>query len=246
MAGDAAATTEPAIDPTLLDGDGEADPVAPVKTRAVGAPPSGMSPEERDAAIEAAIAAQYRPADNPVRLNIAARALFANMGGQNQVGGRMGGATVDIGPAWNRIGIAVTFSGWGGRLVLPEETGAEMNGMLGGGLSLGLGRLALLSRGYLDLRVGYDVYYGVVNRRSDASPIVAPQADDPQVTAALTDNLLPHGPRLRLDMGLVGSGNNRYFHGLGMSMGYQALVGSFNGDLPFTSMLMLGFSYYMG
>ena len=33
---------------------------------------------------------------------------------------------------------------------------------------------------------------------------------------------------------------------LGLSMGYQALVDSFRGDLPPSNMLMLGISYWMG
>ena len=47
-------------------------------------------------------------------------------------------------------------------------------------------------------------------------------------------------------MGLIGSTNRRFFHGLGLSMGYQALVGSFRGELPVTNMLTIGFSYWMG
>jgi len=239
---------EPVIDPSLLDAKAETDPVAPVHTRPVGAATTaGDSPEEKSAAIDAAYAALYRPPENPLRLNITARAAFANVSGKDRVNGRMGGASVDIGPAWNRIGVAATLSGWGGRILLAPQTGAEMRGMLGAGLTLGLGRLALLSRGFVDLRVGYDLYYGVVGQRADAPAIVAPQANDPQVVASFTENLLPHGPRIRLDLGLIGSNNRRrYFHGFGLSMGYQALVGSVRGDLPVTSMLIVGISYWMG
>ncbi len=238
----------PAVDPSLLDApETEPEPAAPVPTRAAsGSRNAGMSPEERSAALDAAYAARYRPPDNPVRLNIAGRVMFANASGKDGVNGRVGGASVDVGPAWNRFAVAGTFTGWGGRIQLPEDSGAEMNAMLGGGLSLGLGRLALLSHGFLDLRLGYDVYYGVVNQRSDSPGILAPQDDGTQVVAALTENLLPHGPRIRMDLGLVGAGNRRFFHGFGLSMGYQALVGSFSGNLPPTSMLTLGFSYWMG
>ncbi|MCA9711642.1 MAG: hypothetical protein KDK70_37750, partial [Myxococcales bacterium] len=234
------------LDPTLLDA-AEPEATTPVATQPREASASAQpSPEEQAAALDAAYAARYRPADNPVRLNIAARLLFANVSGREHVNGRIGGAAIDVGPAWNYIAPAATVSAWGGRIQLPEDVGAELNAMIGGGLSLGLGRLALMTHGYLDLRVGYDVYYGVVNRRSDAPSIVAAQDEDPRVSATLTENLLPHGPRLRLDMGLVGATNRRFFHGLGLSMGYQALVGSFRGDLPPTSMLTLGFSYWMG
>jgi hypothetical protein len=44
----------------------------------------------------------------------------------------------------------------------------------------------------------------------------------------------------------MGAANRRYNHGFGLSMGYQALLGSFRGDLPMTSMLTIGLSYWMG
>lgn len=232
-------TTVPAVDPSLLDArePEDAPSVRPVATSA-----AGRSPEEQLAALDDAYASRYRPPENPLRLNIAGRVMFANMSGREQVNGRMGGGAIDVGPSWNRVGIAGTVTGWAGRVLLAKGTGAEMNGMIGGGLTAGLGRLALLSHGYLDLRVGYDVFYGVVNQRSDALPVVT----DGGVVAQPAQNLVPHGPRARLDLGLVGAGNRRYFHGFGLSIGYQALVGSMRGDLPMTSMLTLGISYWMG
>jgi hypothetical protein len=234
---------EPKVDPSLLDAP-EPEAAAPVATRT--ARPAGSSPEEQTAAIEDAYAARYRPKDNPIRLNIAGRLMFANISGQDRVNGRMGGASIDVGPSWNRVGISGTFTGWAGRVLLPPATGAELNAMVGGGLTLSLGRLALLSHGFLDLRLGYDIYYGAVNQRSDAPAILAAQSADPRVVAQLTQNLVPHGPRARLDLGLMGSDNRRFFHGFGLSMGYQALLGSFRGDLPMTSMLTIGLSYWMG
>ncbi|MEX1363870.1 MAG: hypothetical protein AB1Z98_12130 [Nannocystaceae bacterium] len=238
---------EPAvIDPSLLDAEPAADPLAPVATVPLGTgTAAGRSPEERDEAIEAAYESLYRPADNPARLNIAGRVMFANMSGRERVNGRMGGAALDVGPSWNRFGISGTLTGWGGRFQLAEETDAEMNAMLGGGLTLGLGRLALQSRGFIDLRLGYDVFYGVVNQRSDAPAVLQSQTNSTLVAVA-ADNLLPHGPRVRLDLGLLGAGNRRFQHGVGMSIGYQALLGSLNGGLPMTNMLTLGFSYWMG
>jgi len=245
-----AAPLEPApgegIDPTLLDApEPTPEPTRPVATRSTGSRSEDLSPEEQSEAIDAAYAAKYRPADNPVRLNITGRVQFANVSGRERVNGRIGGASVDVGPAWNRFAVAATLSGWGGRIQLPQDTGAEMNAMFGGGLSVGLGRLALMTHGYVDLRLGYDIYYGVVNQRSDSPAILAPQAD-PDFVAVAAENILPHGPRVRLDMGLVGAGHRRYFHGFGLSMGYQALVGSIGGGLPPTSMLTVGFSYWMG
>jgi hypothetical protein len=243
----ATAEPAPAVDPSLLDAREPDSPAAgaarPVATQAAGA---GASPEEQLAAIDDAYAARYRPPDNPVRLNIAGRLMFANISGQQRVNGRMGGGSIDVGPAWNRVGVSGTLTGWAGRVLLPPQTGAELNAMIGGGLTVGLGRLALLSHGFLDLRLGYDVFYGVVDQRSSAPTILAPQAEDPQVVAELTQNLMPHGPRVRLDLGLMGAANRRYNHGFGLSMGYQALLGSFRGDLPMTSMLTIGLSYWMG
>jgi hypothetical protein len=97
----------------------------------------------------------------------------------------------------------------------------------------------------VDFRIGYDIYYGAVNQARSGSALLATQGED-GLRVVQTENLVPHGPRARLDLGLMGAGNRRYFHGFGLSMGYQALVGSFRGDLPPTSMLTLGLSYWMG
>jgi len=230
----------PAVDPSLLDAKepdaGAARPVATQET--------GHSPEEQLAALDDAYALRYRPASNPVRINVAGRLMFANMSGRDHVNGRMGGGSIDVGPSWNRIGVSGTLTGFAGRLLLPANTGAELNTLIGGGLTVSLGRLALLSHGFLDLRVGYDVFYGAVNQARSGSGALATQTGQLQVVQ--TESLLPHGPRARLDLGLVGAGNRTYFHGFGLSMGYQALVGSFRGDLPMTSMLTIGLSYWMG
>lgn len=233
----------PAVDPSLLDAKDPEDAGAGT-ARPVVTEPAGRSPEEQLAAMEDAYVLRYRPASNPVRLNIAGRVMFANISGHDRVNGRMGGASVDVGPSWNRVGVSGTLTGWGGRVLLPPSTGGELNALIGGGLTLSLGRLALLSHGFLDLRIGYDIYYGAVNQARSGSGALA--TADGQLRAVPTESLLPHGPRARLDLGLVGAGNRTYFHGFGLSMGYQALVGSFRGDLPMTSMLTIGLSYWMG
>ena len=161
------------------------------------------------------------------------------------VGGRMGGASVDVGAAWNRISIAGTASAWGGRFFLPQETGAEMNTMFGGGPTLGYGRTALLGQGFFDLRVGYHMYYGVVNARRGDTAVVASQGEG-SVIFTQTENLSPHGPRVRIDMGLMSQANRKRFHAFGLSVGYQGLVHSFRGELPVTHMLTLGLAYWMG
>ncbi len=56
------------------------------------------------------------------------------------------------------------------------------------------------------------------------------------------------GPRLSLNMGLLGSSARarKLFHGFGLSLGYQALVGSVRGDWPVTNMLQFGLVYWGG
>jgi hypothetical protein len=233
------------IDPDLLAADPAPRSTPPPPT--LRSPPSPVDPESEQAALRAEFERQHRPASNPGRINIVARAMFANAGGKNRVGGRMGGAQVDVGQSWNSFGYAVTGSMWGGSILLPRETGAEMNALMGAGPTLSLGRRALIERGYLDLRLGYDFLYGVVNERRTGPTIVATPSDS-NVVLTQTDNLAPHGPRVSLNMGFfsLNSTYRRFVHGFGVTAGYQGLVGSFRGELPFTHMLTLGLSYWMG
>ncbi|MGH1348511.1 MAG: hypothetical protein ACRBN8_43595 [Nannocystales bacterium] len=229
-----------AIDPDLLSGDTEepAPPPAPTARTVV------HDPGAYDAALAKAYADEYRPADNPGRLHVGARALFANAGGDSEIGGRMGGMQVDVGQAWNHFGYAATASAWGGRVLLGDRV-AEMNALFGIGPTITLGRSALQQRGMIDLRLGYDFMYGVVNQRSQQATIVAPQ-DDSAFALEQTENLLPHGPRAMLQLGLLSPKRRNYHHGMGIVFGYQGLVGSLRGDLPFTHMLVTGLQWWMG
>ncbi len=229
-----------AIDPDLLAGEPSETSKPAATSRAVVADPGAY-----EAALEAAYDAEYRPADNPGRLHIGARALFANAGGKKEIGGRMGGVQVDVGQAWNRFGYALTASAWGGRILLSDRV-AEMNALVGAGPTLTLGRTALQGRGMIDLRVGYDVMYGVVNQRTDDAAIVAPQDGNSAFTLEQTQNLLPHGPRAMLQLGLLSPKRRSYHHGFGVVFGYQGLVGSLRGELPFTHMLLTGVQWWMG
>jgi hypothetical protein len=230
----------PAVDPELLEGEEETARPAPTTLS-----PAVHDDDARDAALAREYQDRYRPTENPGRFNLGVRTLFANAGGGSKIGGRMGGVQVDAGQSWNQIGWALTGQIWGGRVFLPDRV-AEMNALIGGGPTLNLGRMALLGRGYLDLRVGYDFFYGVVNQRRENPTVVAPQSD-PDVRLEQAENLAPHGIRVHLNMGLLSHANyRRYIHGFGLSMGYQGLVGSFRGNLPFTHMLTLGLSYWMG
>jgi hypothetical protein len=243
----AAAPTGDTISPDMLDAGTPATatatsvPTTPRKPVAVSEDDE-LSPNQ---AITHAYAPKFRPKTNPGKLNIAARLMFANAGGGDSSGGRLGGLAADVGQSWNRFGYAITGTVWAGRYVAAPEGNTELNALIGLGPTIGLGRMSLLGRGFLDLRAGYDFYYGVVNRRGDGAT-VKPQGDA-GVALSPARNLSPHGPRLRLDLGLLTlNESRRFFHGIGMSMGYQALVGSFNGQLPVTHMLTIGLAYWMG
>jgi hypothetical protein len=233
------AEPESEVDPNLL----AAEPSEPTPARRP--PQLETDPDAEAAALKATYNEKFRPTGNPTKVNFVVRALFANMGGRDSVGGRMGGARVDIGPAWNQFVVAGTVSAWGGKVILPRSTGAELNGLIGLGPTVGLGRLALLGRGFLDLRGGYDFMYGVVGQRAEGAVLQGQTGNG--VVLTQTENLLPHGPRLTLDLGLVTDTRGRkYFQGFGASMGWQALVGSLRGDLPVTNMLTMGLSYWFG
>jgi hypothetical protein len=198
---------------------------------------AGISREEKSAQYYDRL---YRPADNPARLNIGARALFMATGAKNsEVGGRMGGVTLEAGHTWNWIGYAITGTFYGGQTLFGKTQEHEFNMMVGGGPTLGLGRLALVRHGFLDARIGYDFFY--------APAKVSFIGVSDGVTEA-PDNVTPHGPRLRLDMGLLlhRSIYSKRRHGVGASIGYQMLVGSLTGHLARSNVLMVGISYFLG
>ena len=230
-----------AIDPDLL----AASPSAPASPPPTATRKTVEDPGAYEAAVLDAFNDEYRPAHNPGRLHVAARVLFANAGGDHDVGGRMGGAQVDVGQAWNRFGYALTASAWGGSVLLDDRVG-QMNGLFGLGPSITFGRTALQQRGMIDLRLGYDFMYGVVNQRADTRAVLAPQNDNASVVLEQTENLLPHGPRAVLQLGLLSPVRRNYHHGFGVVFGYQGLIGSLRGDLPFTHMLVTGLQWWMG
>ncbi len=205
-------------------------PPGPVRSEADSA-------EAEDAAIAAMYRGLYRPSNNPGRINIVARAVYVLAGSvDNTLSGRLGGITVDVGQSFNKVGYAITAVAQFGDLrhTRPNRE-TQSIALVGGGPTLSLGRLALLQRGFLDVRVGYDV-------------LVAP-------TRLIIDNMatadsmrVPHGPRLSLNMGLLGSSARarKLFHGFGLSLGYQVLVGSVRGDWPVTNMLQFGLVYWGG
>lgn len=205
-------------------------PPGPVRSEAESA-------EAEDTAIAAMYRGLYRPPNNPGRFNIVARAFYVLAGStDNTLSGRLGGISADLGQSFNKFGYAITAVGqFGSVLHTKPERETQTIALVGGGPTLSLGRLALLQRGFLDVRVGYDFF---------AAP-----------TRLIVDNMatadgmrVPHGPRLSLNMGLLGDSARarKLFHGFGLSIGYQALVGSLRGEWPVTNMLQFGLVYWGG
>jgi hypothetical protein len=201
---------------------------------------------ERDAAAMArALRLEYRPPSNPARFNLMVHGMYAAAASTDaEISGRLGGGSIEPGLSWNYIAPAVTLSAIGGRLILPTEQGTEIRALMGGGPTLGLGRLALIRRGFLDLRVGYDFFHATVKAREG---VVLPDGEEPPDPVD-ESSLAPHGPRIRLSMGLLASPQvpRRFWHGFGFSIGYQGLVGSLRGELPVVHMLTIGLVYFAG
>jgi len=195
------------------------------------------SAEEEDAAIAAMYRNLYRPANNPGRINLVARAVFVLAGSvDNTLSGRLGGLTVDIGQSFNKVGYALTLVGQFGSLIHTKpDRETQSVALVGGGPTLSLGRLALLQRGFLDVRVGYDF-------------LAAPTRAIVDGVATADGVRAPHGPRLSLNMGLLGNSARarKLFHGFGLSLGYQALIGDLRGQWPVTNMLQFGLVYWGG
>jgi hypothetical protein len=178
----------------------------------------------------------YRPADNPARVWFAARGAYSLTGSSSSVGGgRMGVAAVEAGQTWNWLGYGLGLTVMGGSLTFGPDGVSKSSGILvGGGPSLGLGRLALLGRGYVDFRVGYNFFY---------APVRAAYAGfaDPEDAS-------PHGPKVQLDIGLLlhDSESRRFRHGLGATLGWQMLVHSFTGEYPRLNSFNVGLGYFFG
>ena len=206
----------------------ERRPTAPVPTESEAA-------AAEDAAMTALYRDLYRPRNNPGRLHIIARAQYSlGSSFDGTLSGRTGGAAVDVGQSFNFIGYALTLRAEGGSIDFGPNALMQITGLLGGGPTLGLGRLGMMRNGYLDFRVGYDVLFAPARQRAL------------DYTYSRVPAYVPHGPRANLNMGLLISprGKPRMFHGLGLSIGYQVLVGSFRGDLPPSQFLSIGIQYW--
>lgn len=206
----------------------ERRPSAPVPTESEAA-------NAEDAALAALYRDLYRPKTNPGRFHILARAQYSlGSSFDGALSGRTGGASVDIGQSFNVIGYALTLRGEGGAIDFGPNGLTQITGLVGGGPTLGLGRLGMMRNGYLDLRLGYDFLYAPTRQRAL------------DYTYSKLPALIPHGPRANLTMGLViqPRTQTRMFHGIGFGIGYQVLVGAFRGDLPPSQFISFGFHYW--
>lgn len=178
----------------------------------------------------------YRPSHNPSRVYFAARGAYALSGTTDgSGGGRMGFANVEAGQTWNFISYGIGATVYAGGMTFGEQGVEKLAPVLaGGGPSIGLGRLGLFGRGYLDLRVGYNFFY---------APISSTRAElsDPP-------NAAPHGPKIQVDIGLLlaDSESRRFRHGLGATIGWQMLVHSFTGEYPRMNTFTIGLGYFFG
>ena len=173
--------------------------------------------------------ALYRPSSNPARFYFASRLAVAMADSSgDQPGSRMGHLSLEAGQSWNTVGYGIKATVIGGEL--PHENARERSGavLLGLGPSIGMGRLALVRNGFLDLRLGYNFFY-------------VPQRGD-------IEALAPHGPSLTVDSGLlVGTKQqSRFRHGVGITLGWQGLVHSLTSTMPFSHMMRFGLSYFFG
>jgi hypothetical protein len=147
----------------------------------------------------------------------------------------MGFVNAEIGQTWNFIGYAIGPTVYAGSLTFGEDGVEKFGGVLvGGGPSLGLGRLSLLGRGYFDARIGYNFFYAPVSAA--------------RVGVADPPDAAPHGPKIQIDAGLLlhDSERRRFRHGIGASVGWMILVHSFAGDYPLVNTFNVGVSYFFG
>lgn len=211
------------------------DEPEPARAR-VRTQPSTQNRVDRNERLRNYYKSIYRPPHNPSRVYFAARGGYALSGvTESSGGGRMGWAQVEAGQTWNHVGWAIGPTIYAGSLTFGDVGVEKFGGLLiGGGPSVGLGRLSLLGRGYLDFRLGYNFFYAPVSS-------TRPELADPPDGA-------PHGPKAQIDVGLLlhDSESRRFRHGLGASIGYQGLFHSLAGEYPVVNSFSIGVSYFFG
>lgn len=216
----------------------DSDEAEPERLRIRVAPPDTRGVDHREK-MRSYYARVYRPEHNPSRLYFAARGAYAisgtNGASGTSGGGRMGFVTAEIGQTWNYVGYAIGPTLFAGSMTYGDngiETSSPI--LVGGGPSLSLGRLALVGRGFVDLRLGYNFFY---------APVATTRAGEPDPADAA-----PHGPKVQVDMGLLlhDSERRRFRHGLGTTIGWQMLAHSLAGDYPMINTFTIGFGYFFG
>lgn len=226
---------KPETEPEIANLLGSDEPEPPA-SRPLAVAPSSRERVDHAERMRGYYAKLYRPASNPARVYFAARGAYALTGSGNAVGGgRMGTANVEAGQTWNYVGYALGATLMAGGLGFGENGVEKSAGLLiGAGPSLGLGRLALLGRGYFDFRVGYNFFYAPVQTTR------AGLSDPPDAA--------PHGPKAQIDIGLLlhDAQSRRFRHGFGASLGWQMLVHSFAGEFPRLNSFNVGISYFFG
>ncbi len=206
------------------------------RDRRVATPPTSNERVDHTERLRGYYASVYRPRSNPARAWFAARGAYSLTGSNTSVGGgRMVFASVEAGQTWNWLGYGVGATLMGGSLTFGEGGVAKSSSVvIGAGPSLGLGRLALLGRGFVDLRVGYNFFYAPV--RTNLAGLADPA------------DASPHGPKVQIDIGLLlhDSETRRFRHGLGATLGWQMFVHSFSGEYPRLNSFNVGFGYFFG
>ncbi|MGB1700243.1 MAG: hypothetical protein ACPHRO_09835 [Nannocystaceae bacterium] len=233
----AASPAAPSLPSNLLTGDEpDGPPDRPARPRApTDAAGDDESDEARAARTRAYYRALYRGPEKKLSIGATARGVFTLVDGNDTAtSGRLGGVSADLWFRWNYAGVGLSGQLLGGRLSVGDERTVNVSLITGGGPSIGLGRLSLIGRGFLDLNIGYDFLY-----MPGQSSVADGGGGDVRYA--------PHGPRVRLDFGLIAPSkkNTNRFHGMGASIGFQYLVGDLRANgFPPAAVLSLGFGYF--
>ena len=185
----------------------------------------------------------YRPASNPLRPQVIVRMGVTGGGNSDTTrGGRGMQVEAEIGGTLNQFGLSLALGGQFGlfRKVAPpplpasdhpqpqtNHPGYETPVTLSAGPRASWGRIALLGYGFLDPRVGYDVYYSPVREYAGERPFAA---------------TVTHGPIVRVDAGFIARGQRKtkLRRVYGTSLGWHMNVGNISGDIPRSQYIFIG------
>ncbi|GEM_PF-2696222 len=173
----------------------------------------------------------YRPTENPASFLMRAEGSFAMFGNEQSRGGRAVGLGIGFGQSWNYFSYSVDASLYAGKIRFTQTKGdpvVQNNILVGGGPTVGLGRLGLAQRSLLEVEAGYSFFYGTTAPVSSGAPS--------------PDAVAPHGPRVRLNAGFAVDNTDRgsQHRMVGLSLGWQGLMHSFGGEYPYTNAFIFG------